>query len=107
MKQREEGQEGVCEVVGKLDRPWKNYKQKAPFCCSPSKLKGQCTGKMSREIQKTWIGNKLILIEHFSSGEKWEHQAEITAQALNLWKCHLGTKQGRRNQKSNWFNFLD
>jgi len=44
---------------------------------------------------------------HFSSGEKGEQKVEITAQATNIWKDHPVTKWGRRNRKSNWFNFSD
>lgn len=106
-KQSEEGQQGVCGVIGKLDRPWKNDKQKVQFHGSPLELKGQ--GREGTRIgsQKTCLGNKLVLTEHFSSGEKWGQRVEITAQAINLWKCQPGTKWGRRNQKGNGFNFLD
>lgn len=31
MKRSEEGQEAVCGVIAKLDRPWKNDTQKAQF----------------------------------------------------------------------------
>ena len=103
-----EGQEGVGEVtVEKPDRPWKNDKQEAPFGCSALRLKGQSPEGKDGEIRKTWTRNKLAFMEFFSPGEKWEQQAEITAPAINLWKCHSGAKRGRGNQKSNWFNFLD
>lgn len=40
MKPSEEGQKAVCGVIAKLDRPWKNDKQKARFYGSPRTLEG-------------------------------------------------------------------
>lgn len=70
MKPNAEGQKGVCGVIGKLGRPWKNDKQKAQFHCSPLELTGQCREGVRRGTQKTCLGNKLVLTEHFSAGEK-------------------------------------
>lgn len=51
MKPSEEAEKGVCQVIEKLDRPWKNYKQEAPFHGSLSKLKGHHTqGQKEKQI---------------------------------------------------------
>lgn len=48
----------------------------SPILLQPIQAKGTAPRKDDREIQKTCLGSKLVLTEHFSSGEKWEHRAE-------------------------------
>lgn len=51
MKRSEEGQEAVCGVIAKLDRPWKNDKQKARFHgCGGTEL-----GRETRGIRRPGV----------------------------------------------------
>lgn len=55
-----------------------------PIPLQPSELKGLYREEMGRETSETWVGNKLVVMEHFSSGEKWGQGVEIMAQVVNL-----------------------